>query len=252
MNSRLICHVMTQLLPWNSARWLPELFCLFLFQQGPASCLSVTAGCRNGWPMADEFLWVQLTRGAEYLGLFGLLGRALHSQGAGWWQGHLCQARAVSERSWKPSAVLYAPWPAPELYGTRKINQLCLCVQASLLLDLLAHRKKVVFTSPGQLKERLAPQTLDAPQAVLHALPFHQGGKFCLPSHRVCSKIFPTSGILKCSPDVVGPRRKGQIQNKMQSLVSPCQLLSIAALFSAFRKCPNIHVPPPFDSSCFP
>lgn len=147
--------------------------------------------------MADEFLWVQLTRGTEYLKLFGLLGRALHSQGAGWWQGHLCQARAVSERNWKPRALLSAPWPAPaltglltqclqeELHGTRRINWLCLCVQASLLLDLLSHRKKVVFTSPGQFKERLAPQTLDVPQAVLHALPFHQGGKFCLPSHRL-------------------------------------------------------------------
>lgn len=31
----------------------------------------------------------------------GLLGRAMHSQGAVWWQGDLCQAIGVSERSWE-------------------------------------------------------------------------------------------------------------------------------------------------------
>lgn len=70
-------------------------------------------------------------------------------------------------------------------------------------------------------------------------------------THKLYSKIFPASGELECNPHAVESWRKRQIQDKMQSLVSLCQLLSRAALFSAFRKSPNIHVPPHFVSCCF-
>lgn len=137
--------------------------------------------------------------------LAGLLGSARHSQGAVWWQGDLCQARGVCERSWE--ALSCQPLlPVPQLlrgscrkgpYGTRKTIQLCLCVQASLLLHHLSDWKKVDFTSPWQFKERLPKQTysrawMGVPQVVPDALPFHQGGKFCLPS-----LVGPTNFTLK-------------------------------------------------------
>lgn len=117
MNSRLICHVMTKLLPWNLARWLLESrVCVYFSRAQPVVSVSLLDLEEGGqWKVSfcrsiSLVAWLftmrcsccsQCDPSQGVPALVGLLGRAMHSQGAVWWQGDLCQARGASKRAGK-------------------------------------------------------------------------------------------------------------------------------------------------------
>lgn len=130
MNSRLICHVMTKLLPWNLARWLLESrVCVYFSRAQPVVSVSLLDLEEGGqWKVSfcrsiSLVAWLftmrcsccsQCDPSQGVPALVGLLGRAMHSQGAVWWQGDICQARGASKKSWE--ALSCQPLlPVPQL-----------------------------------------------------------------------------------------------------------------------------------------